>query len=654
LKGKQSLAKARAKLEAKKENKSNITLVNKKLKFTPKNFSSGSSGSKPNIVGKNLSPATVKGLESKGFEVKKESKVTIVNKTLPQLENKQTSSKKVLTGKPQSTLTAVPKPKGRIQETFSRFSRQADRFRTEKEKSQARGGFSFKQEAKQVATGFGLGIASAGLFAQSLFTNPKETTKAVGTGLKNVGSNIISGRGFPSLGKAIRDRPSEVLGRGAAELLLAKGTGTVIRGSARVSEVVGTVASPKFRPVRTTPSGKAITNIPSKDPSRGVLDIKVSGSISKDLAEPIKTQTKLAGTEQDLVSGARDLFGTFRRREIVIDKPKPTPQSPELERAFFTDPRGRLRPSRLGLVGDQPKAKLIDILSGDVTLKRSKPQAILFEREKISKFPKGLRAVEKKLKRGKTLSPREEKRLEQFQLKPTGKFKVPGFLSVEPEAVLAPGEVIRREGIAAVTLIKGRRVPVIRAKVVKDSKKSKLNLFLESKNPRLKSQVSSRDVRRKPLFEVSRPISSASVLRKTPSVSRFIGGSSGRKTSPLPRGSSPFPRPPLRSPPLRSPPLRSPPLRSPPLRSPPLRSPPLRSPPLRSPPLRPPVFSPPRPPARPPFKFKPFKKPQRKPKTKQKLDRVLKYQPSLVAVEGKIRGKKRKDLSGLEVRPLNY
>jgi len=33
---------------------------------------------------------------------------------------------------------------------------------------------------------------------------------------------------------------------------------------------------------------------------------------------------------------------------------------------------------------------------------------------------------------------------------------------------------------------------------------------------------------------------------------------------------------------------------------------------------------------------------------------VLKYKPSLVAVEGKIKGKRKKNLSGLEIRPISY
>jgi len=53
-------------------------------------------------------------------------------------------------------------------------------------------------------------------------------------------------------------------------------------------------------------------------------------------------------------------------------------------------------------------------------------------------------------------------------------------------------------------------------------------------------------------------------------------------------------------------------------------------------------------------KFKFPKLSRKNSKGSNKLNRVLKYQPSLVAVEGKIRGKKRKDISGLEVRPLNY
>jgi len=52
--------------------------------------------------------------------------------------------------------------------------------------------------------------------------------------------------------------------------------------------------------------------------------------------------------------------------------------------------------------------------------------------------------------------------------------------------------------------------------------------------------------------------------------------------------------------------------------------------------------------------FIPRKRLRKKKKSKNTLDRVLKYKPSLVAVEGKIKGKRKKNLSGLEIRPISY
>jgi len=137
-----------------------------------------------------------------------------------------------------------------------------------------------------------------------------------------------------------------------------------------------------------------------------------------------------------------------------------------LERSFFVDPEGRLRPSRSGLVQE---ASLRDILSGQITFRKPKPQVLVFSDISVERLPSYLKDVELKLKNRAVLSERDIGRLLEFQLKKSGKFKPIGFGSGEPELTLAPGEIIYRRKVVGVTLINGRKTPIVLAGVRKAS-----------------------------------------------------------------------------------------------------------------------------------------------------------------------------------------
>ncbi|KKL87215.1 hypothetical protein LCGC14_1936930 [marine sediment metagenome] len=139
-----------------------------------------------------------------------------------------------------------------------------------------------------------------------------------------------------------------------------------------------------------------------------------------------------------------------------------------LERSFFADPRGRFRPSRLG-ISTQKDASLLDILKGDFTFKTPKPQILVFENVKVAKFPKALKDISKALKSGKALTKSQAKRLLNWQSKKTGRFKPIGALSREPEITLAAGEIIKKVKRVGTTIINGKRVPIVQVKVVKPS-----------------------------------------------------------------------------------------------------------------------------------------------------------------------------------------
>ena len=121
----------------------------------------------------------------------------------------------------------------------------------------------------------------------------------------------------------------------------------------------------------------------------------------------------------------------------------------KLDRWFFGTPptkagKAQIRVSRLGL-GTSKDANLIDVLLGDFTLKKNKPQMFIFPEEKISK-------ATTKLTKGKIV-------------KQPG-FVVPKFSS-ELEVVLGLPNIIKRGKRLAIISVKGKSVPIYELKKFK-------------------------------------------------------------------------------------------------------------------------------------------------------------------------------------------
>lgn len=357
-------------------------------------------------------------------------------------------------------------------------------------------------------------------FGEQLLFTPVETSKGI---VKGVGK-IVQAPGIivseaKMLGRTAVEEPFFAAGFVGSEItqdiLLGKG----IIKSGKIARKAGTRISPKFR---------KFDDLADIKTSRGVIDLEAGGTV-KQLETPLSKQVNLAGQKVDAVSAARDLFGTVRKRKIKIDKPLPTPDAPDLERAFFADPAGRIRPSRLGL--GQKEAGLSDIFSGDITFKRVKPQAIVFPQTIVEKFPKRLQSIQKKLKAGKTLTPGEKADLLKFQLTPSGEFKPVGFLSKEPEITLAPGEIIKRKGVVGRTIVEGEAVPIIEADVVKATKET-TELLAKQRAGRL-SNVQQRQLTKNLARESGFPSSSFEV-----STSARVS-----PATPISSGISSFPKP---------------------------------------------------------------------------------------------------------------
>ncbi len=134
-------------------------------------------------------------------------------------------------------------------------------------------------------------------------------------------------------------------------------------------------------------------------------------------------QAAFVGKKGIVTTSARDLFRGFQREVTVA------------EEGLFATPaelgtrRALARVSRLGV--EQRTATIGDIISGDITFKRTKPQIVVFEEQVIGQ-----------------------------------QFQPFGFPSSELEVILPGGKIVRKGKQVAVTLIEGKRVPIIQATIV--------------------------------------------------------------------------------------------------------------------------------------------------------------------------------------------
>lgn len=384
------------------------------------------------------------------------------------------------------------------------------------------------------------------------------TLKGVVGSIKDVTTRIVTGKGFPEVGKILREETSFAVGNIAGELALLKGSGKAFEVTTSQISKVTTILDPKF--VKVTEKG-------IKVPIKGE---KITIRIEKTLPRlSLREQVALAGKEVRPISAARDLF-SVTKKEIDIAKPIPgqeklsraslekiskvktlppkeiaklnkeivkeTGSKGLLERAFFVDPFTRLRPKRLG-IQKQERASLADILGGEeITFREPSRQAIIFEKQKVAKFPKELSDVKSAISKGKPLTGEQTGRLLKFQFATEGQFSPVGFVSREAELV-AFGKIIEPKKVG-VTLIEGKKVKIIEAKLEKaslpDSKSLKKALEISdvkeiSKLTGLpKSQVSY-SLRAPKYVSPSRALSLTSLSRKAFS-GRTSYGKLSRKT----------------------------------------------------------------------------------------------------------------------------
>jgi hypothetical protein len=233
-------------------------------------------------------------------------------------------------------------------------------------------------------------------------------------------------------------------------------------------------------------------------------------STVKSAGKPLSIQAQLAGKEVTAVNAAADQITTWIKRKRIIRKPIPgeagfpskiksmlkkfdagknltnkefanvnlwlqenvAPNMTLLERSLYLDPSSGLRLSRLGISPDKT-ASIRDIITGNFKFRSAKPQILVFENAKVQNFPRALESIRRKLLAGNKLTVTETNKLIRFQVKQSGFFKPIGSTiyqgGVELEVTLAPGEIIKRIKKVGFTMVKGKKVSIVTAKVWKPS-----------------------------------------------------------------------------------------------------------------------------------------------------------------------------------------
>ena len=428
------------------------------------------------------------------------------------------------TGRPYGTVTAYQRPKeGILSEGLglaslgSKIKGQRDILRTAKERSRT-GNIDTLRElellglaAAGTVVNFGKGIVDLPETAYRIVRNPKI--------LKELPSAISqSGKEF---GELLRVSPGEAFIQIGGEVLLMKGSGAALNKVKGASSTTLAKLNPKY-----VGKAKIGSTLKIKTGAGKTVDLKVVGKIPK---ETLKSQVSKAGKRLNAISSQADeLLGFLKSRSKTIKKPIPgeadfsaatkkllkqfdagtitkknllklneaiKKQGAKglLERSFFADPTGKIRPSRLG-VTDTKKGSILDYLTEDITFKKAKPQILLFENVKVQNFPKSVQKIINKVKMGKDITKIEEVNLlKKYALKKSGMFKGLGFISGESEITLAPGEILKRVKKVGVTIANGKKIPIVKTEVFKPTGKIKILLTKFDKGTLTKAQTKQLD-----------------------------------------------------------------------------------------------------------------------------------------------------------------
>ncbi len=390
---------------------------------------------------------------------------------------------------PLSTVTAVERPSGRLEAAL---------FDVRLERAQLGRDVSFGAKIGKTGGAFVGTILGGLIFGKQLITEPITTIKGIPSGLAR-SLKFVTGGG---LAQKIVSEPEAVVGAGLGELVVFKGTGKAISLTGRGLELGRTVISPKFRPVTTrelTQFGTTEQFIGGIPEIGGVGELGLIPAGLERRAATIRPTVRggfgFTPKEQARFIGELGPVVTAQRGFKGFDLP--------LEKELFATPPlggiGFVRVSRLGLEA-QKEATLADIIGGDIAFRRQKPQIIVFPEEVVGR---------------------------------RGGFEPFGLPSTELETILPIGKIPIRIGEPAVSIIKGRRVPIITAKI------GETDISKLFRRGRARDQLS---------FDISstletRPLVSPRKLFTSLGVSTSKQLRSSLSISPRSLGVSPLPRP---------------------------------------------------------------------------------------------------------------
>lgn len=352
-----------------------------------------------------------------------------------------------------------------------------------------------QEEATLVAGGVAMSFIDTAYFGASVVTNPADTVKQVGRGLFDVGKRVITGEGFdPSIAQKAKANPTYTLGYVGGELLQGKFFGDagslawtkvktpIIRtigkfdpkgyvsktfkiGSVDDKNVVVT----RYEDIKGTQSTFDIEQVP---PGRNILSEGQRQTLEVNYAEPVSKQATRGafgytfGEQIDMV---------MRQGPFVSAQTTLNTLTEPLSRPFWVSPpdpvtgRGQLRISRLSGETASKEASILDVLTGNVDNPFKKNYAFVFE-EATGTKPKGPKGFETPY----------------LELKPTGEIQGIGrFPSSEAESVIAQGEQLVKQGfIGRLYTSTGERIRVLSVKI-KDkftSNKPFVNIYEPSGN----------------------------------------------------------------------------------------------------------------------------------------------------------------------------
>ncbi len=389
-----------------------------------------------------------------------------------------------------------------LAELSYKLKQQRELLRTKKERSRT-GNINPLDESKLIALGFGSGLVD---LYKDMVNLPESMIKILRNPKSIEALPESISKSAERFGKILRVSPGEALGYFGGQLVGMKGSSRALKEISELSSSELAKLNPKY--VGKAEIGKKLK---IKTGKGKFVELEVVGKIPK---EKLQSQISKAGKiiKSAVSSQADALLGIIKKRKFLR---KPIPGESNfntatkrllaqfdrgsisksnllkldklikkqggkglLERSFFADPTGKIRPSRLGVI-KEGKGNILDYFTEDIMVKKSKPQILLFEDVEVQKLPKSLSKIKTKLKRGVALSKKEADSLLKYQLKKSGKFKPVGFLSGESEITLAPGEILKRVKKVGVTVAEGKRIPIVKAEIFKPTGKIKklLNKF---------------------------------------------------------------------------------------------------------------------------------------------------------------------------------